>query len=96
MCLTFEFTSIYLDFHVQTLGYPCDYKQKDGKYEKKESRRKKNLGKIFKSVEVICYAAMFQDVGNSEQEINKKKKRKKNPGWVAQKIFLNTESEKKG
>jgi len=39
---------------------------------------------------------MFQDVGNPDQEINKKKKRKKNSGGVAQKIFLNTESEKKG
>ena len=73
-----------------------DVKGEDGKYKKKECRWKENFGKIFKTVEVICYASMFQDVGNHDQEINKQEKRKKNSGGVAQKIFLNTVSEKKG
>ena len=37
---------------------------------------------------------MLENIGNSDQEINKKKKREKNPGGMTQEIFLNAESQK--
>jgi hypothetical protein len=36
---------------------------------------------------------MFQDVGNSNQKIYKKKQGKKYPGRMAKKVFLNPESQ---
>jgi hypothetical protein len=71
-----------------------DIKGKNGEDEKEKKGREEQLGVIFVTIKGAVDAKMPQNIGNSGQDIDKKKKAEKKSGWMAEEIFLNAKGEK--